>query len=201
MQKIKTKEESEKEGRRNKIIISLILVFIMVLSTIGYAFFNQRQEEVQEEGKITYKGLVFSEDVNGFWSTQINEYGIITKYNPEETKNVSFFDFDVSVKDFYNHPLYFVSNNTLAVNELSRNICLFSTRCQAACLEETCGKDFPVKNCTENIIIIKDSDVFKSSKKDNCLFIEAPKEEQERVADSLVFKILSLYNLKPNFNF
>jgi len=191
MRKIKTKAEINKEERRNRLIVGIILVSIMILSVVGYAFFSGGRAE-QKKKKINYKGVDFLMNEQGFWQTEINEYTFLTAYNPEETENITL-DFYASLNQYYNKPLFIISENNLATAELIRNIGDFVGRYQYACLEgEECKGNLPLKNCTENIIIIKQAETIKSYKNESCIFIEAPYEQQIRATDAVIFKLLGI---------
>jgi len=178
------------------VAIGLILVVIMLFSTMGYGFLNKRGTE--DNGKnlkvIKYNGVEFKKNGLG-WEFEIENKKFLTKYNPQETENISL-PFIVSLQNYHNKPLYFVSKNSEAVREIGRNLNNFISRNpQYACLEkQECDKeDLPVKNCTnDNIIIIKESRETSNYKQDNCIFIEGEYEENIKVADALLFKILEI---------
>ncbi len=201
MKKIKTREEKEKEKRRNQTIIGLVLVVIMLLSTIGYAFLN-RHGTINSNSKILkYNGIEFK-SVGTMWQFEIQGRQFLTKYNPKEIENISI-PFIVSLNEYYNKPLYFVSENTIAIKELAVNLNPFLLRWQSdVCLEggECANEEFIVKNCSEkniNIIVIKELEDLNESliyKDDNCIFIKGDYDENIKASDALLFKILGIKN-------
>ena len=58
MKRIETKEIVEKKSNRNKLIIGLIMIGILVLSTAGYAFYNY---DKSSSSKVKYNKLILSE--------------------------------------------------------------------------------------------------------------------------------------------
>ena len=71
MRKILTKEKKEKKESRNKLIIGLVLVAIMVISTAGFAFFSAPQEKVS---KINYNSIDFILGENNLWQFNIQNF-------------------------------------------------------------------------------------------------------------------------------
>jgi len=189
MRKILSREEKDKKIKRNQIVIGIVLIGILIFGTIGYAF---RNEENNNLDKIEYKNIEFIKE-NEYWNFNIQGYSFITKYNPEEIQNISFFS-SLSINDYINKPLYLVSNYEEPNFEISRNLNSFVLRMQKACLED-CAGDFPIKNCSEdNIIIIKEPEKEneKIYQEENCIFIIADLENQTKYADVVLFKILGI---------
>jgi hypothetical protein len=57
MKRLVSKSERERRAKRNQIIVGIVLVFLMVLSVLGFAL--QGNAGNQEEDKIVYNGLEF----------------------------------------------------------------------------------------------------------------------------------------------
>lgn len=191
MRQILTQEEKEKKGTRNKVIIGLLLVAIMILGTAGFAFLSGTEEKKE---KIEYNGVEFILNENGLWQFEIQNLEFFTQYNPKETENVSVFTFRM-IYEYSRKPLFFIGEGS-AKQEIAKNLANIVLRMQDACLhdyEEMCEEDAPIKNCSEdNIIIIKENEETKISQEDNCIFIEAPYIEQTRAADAFLFKVLGV---------
>ena len=198
MKKIITREIKHKKEKRNKIIIGLILVSLMILSTAGYAFFSGSKSETAEK-KVEYNGIEFILEESGLWSFEIQNFQFLTQYNPEETENISVPIF-LNINDYANKPLFFAGEDTTARQEIARTFQKFASRMQDACVvnyEElsACKEDLPIKNCSQdNIIFIKDSEFIETRQEVNCVLISAPYAEQTRVADAFLFKILGIRN-------
>lgn len=194
MRKITTLEEKEKRDTRNKVIIGLVLVALMIFSTAGYSFFSGSREEKEE---IDYNGKEFVLEDNGFWSFNIENARFLTQYNPKETENISVPVF-MTTNDYYGNPLYFSGQSSVAAKqEIARNLQNFASRMQDVCINrgdlECETEDLPTKDCSkDNIIIIKESEDIKVSQEEKCIFIFAPYEEQIRAADAFLFKILGI---------
>lgn len=169
-------------------------MLIMILSTAGFAL-NPGNKTTKTD-VIDYKGMKFVKS-DSYWYFNANGQSLFTRYNPEETKNISF-SITNGLRDYKDKPLYFVGNFQEANNELKRNLNPFVLRLQDACLEgENCTDNLPVKNCsTDNVIIIKEVDKENDKEKiyenEKCIFIIANLENQTKSADAFLFKVLNI---------
>jgi len=184
MKEIQTAEKRRKKESRNKLIVGLILIALMVFSTVGYALYYRSDEEQETE---KYNGLSFVK--NGFWQTNIYENKFSFSFHPKETENVEV-NINKRLSDYANKPLYFVNNNA-GLQEIARNLEKFVLRMQMACYE-SCEEELPIKNCTDNLIIFEESVKVEISEKDNCVFIKAPDSEIVRVSDAFVYRLLGI---------
>jgi len=181
MRKIISKEDKEKKDKKNQLIIGSILMFILIFGTIGYAF--NRDSNNGNNQNIEYNGIEFIKN-NGKWYFELNKV-YSTTYNPEEI-NISF-NIEKKLNDYKNKPLYLVGGNDEARYELLSNLNGIYSRYQDACLED-CEEDFPIKNCSDNIIIFQKGDN-KIYQEDNCVFIQG---DEIKSADAFLFKILDI---------
>ena len=193
MKKIVTRNEKDKKVRRNQLIIGIILIGIMTFGTVGYAFSDKSNENSE---KIEYKGTEFIK-ADEYWNFNLNGNSFVMKYNPKEVENITFSSY-LSINSYTNKPLYLVSDFNEPNYEISRNLNSFVLRMQNSCIsEEDCIGNLPIKNCSEdNVIIIKElkTEDEKESiyQQDNCVFITASSENQARYADAFLFKILGI---------
>jgi len=199
MKKLITSKERERKKRVNQLIVGIVLIGLMIFSTLGFAF-SGRADEENTSDKMNYRGIDFVKQ-NGYWSFNIQGYDFRTKYNPEEVSDVNFFNI-MTVQDYVGKPLYFVGGAGEHVYEMEVNLLeKFVLRTSPACLdEEDCGGDFPIKNCSEdNIIIFEevdyDDEYIESVEQDeNCIFITSSLANQTRYADAYLFDLLGLGN-------
>ena len=189
MRKIVSKEKGEKKRKKNQLVIGGILVAILVLSTVGFAI---NREDSTEEKKITYKGIEFVQQ-NDYWIATIGGVQFTFRYNPQETEEINSF-MTVGINSYSGKPLYVSSDNFDAEIELYRNLDSIILRRQYACLEnETCkNKEYPVKTCQDNFIIIKERNSSSINQQDNCVFIEGSKNETIKLIDKFLYKTLGL---------
>ncbi len=193
MKKILTKEEKKRKQTRLKIILGGLLVAIMILSSVGFAFFSSSEKP---KTKIEEGGIEFILNENGLWEFELQGFKFLTQYTLKETENISAFAFR-TMGDYSGKTLFFLGQSP-ARREIEVNLVSFVPRMQDGCLEdykERCNNNTPIKNCSQdNVIILEETEEIKIHQEDNCVFIEAPYEEQARAADALLFKILGIRN-------
>ena len=183
MKKILTREERDKKVKRNQLIIGGILIFLMIFSTVGYALTEDDEDESQ---KIEHRGIDFLWE-DGFWRFSIQGYDFATRYNPQEVGDIYIENY-IGLQDYSGRELYFVGDPDF---ELKRNLNSFVLRINDACLDENCTADLPVKNCSEdNVIVFRESEKEKFFQEDNCVFIEASLMNQTKYADAYLFSLL-----------
>lgn len=190
IRKIISKEESERKRKRNQLVVGFILVGVMILGTLGYAFESNNINTSTSTNKISYNGFEFVNQ-NDYWTTKIGESEFIFKYNPEQI-NQTKGNFN-NLDKYSQKPLYIYSENEMASFEIIKNIRPFVQRVQKACFEEkNCGDNLPLKTCDNNFIIIKENENQSIRQEKNCVFIEGKKEELTQLSDEFLFKILGI---------
>lgn len=163
-------------------IIGIVLVALMVLSTLGYAFFYN--DEAEDESLKNYNGLLFKEQ-SGYWLTQIQGYDFSFIYYPEDIESFPI-SMNLTINDYIQKPLYFVSSKDSS--EVARNLQGFVLRMQNACYEN-CNLDLPVKNCTDNLIIFEDGEN-EIKQEGNCIFISG--NNSAMLEDAFIYRILGV---------
>ena len=191
MRKIVSKDQKDKSRRKNQLVIGLILIFLMLFSTIGFAF-NSNIHSGNEE-TIRHNGVEFIRDINtGYWEFNIENTQFLTRYNTKEVEDIQFIS-DRTLHGYANEPLYFVGDS-IAFSEFDINLRdRFVLRIEDACLEDC--QDLPRKSCSEdNIIIIEEPIDGKERiyQEDNCTYIIANAQNQLRYADAYLFSLLGL---------
>ena len=193
MQKILTKEKKAKKAKRNQLIIGIILIGVMVISSLGFALTSKQDKNNPD--KLSYNGIEFIRDNSGYWLFSIQGANFATTYNPNETKDISFFSY-LSINDYTSQPLFFVEEAQDSGLEIKRNLFSLVLRMQNACIDSlNCTGDFPAKNCSaDNIIVIREpSDkIEKITQEEKCIFINAMFQNQTLYTDAFLFKILGI---------
>jgi len=182
MRKIISAEEREKQTKRRIRILSIFMLVIMGVSSIGYAFLSGDQPG-GGEGKNTDSKV---KDMGGFWLYEENNEQFSFRTSPENAKNVSV-NVYFTIENFYNRPLYIVSDNEAIGYEISSNLGRYSSKVQSACYGP-CEKNLPEKNCTDNMIVWKDSAENKVYQMESCIFIEGDISS----ADAFLYKMFKL---------
>jgi hypothetical protein len=189
MRKIVSKEEASKKQKRNNLILAGFLILIMMGSVFGIIVGSLGGNSYETE-KITYNGYGFTNS-NGLWATKIGEYNFAFIYNPEQVEKISS---NVNYLSSYGgKTLYFSSENQNALGEIYRNLNSVVLRFQEACLDEkNCKENLPIKNCSNNFIIIRESNLTGITQEENCVFIEGNNENLTAITDEFLFKVLGV---------
>ena len=191
IKKIESKEEREKREGRNKRIISLIVGIVLVVSIVGAGFslFLGNQGDSSSIKKVKYNDLDFYSQ-GDLWQTQISGQTFYFHYLPNETLTTNI---KKTLQDYSGKPLYFVGNDA-AEQEIAANLANYVLRIQQACLKYTnCTENLPVKNCSDNVIVISEKQGQINpivTQEDNCIFISS--NDTVREADSFLYKILGV---------
>lgn len=190
MRKIISKKTESKKNRIKQIVVGVLLVFIMILSTVGYSLNSWGKEETK---RVLHNGVEFILE-NNLWNAEIGNFNFLFLYNPTETEKI--YSELKYVNEYANLPLYIYSEDSDATMEIYKNLFYYNNiveRIQEACpLNETCSVEIPVKNCTNNFIIIRESDEKEIRQEENCVFISNKKEELAKTTDSFLFNILGI---------
>ena len=145
--------------------------------------------------KLKYNGLTFIKTETGYWQTTIGELNFLFRYNPEEVEGITdqpTENFPLAT-DYLSKPLYYTTTNSLTYSEISQNTMYFVERFQQACLNETnCPENIPIKNCTENFIILKYEEEPSITFEENCVFISGNQEGTLKLIDDFLFRLLGI---------
>lgn len=189
MRAIESKKNVEKRKKKNQFIIGGILIVIMMGSTFGIIVNSFGDKS--NINKIEYNGYEFIES-NGFWITKIGSYEFMFRYNPTQVEKI---DAQVRYLNSYSGlPVYIFSEDYVSEVEIYRNLAKVVQRFQGACLseEENCPENWPIKDCSNNFIIIKEANESKIYQNENCVFIEGKQENLTQMTDEFLFLILDI---------
>ena len=190
---ITAKAKQKSKERFNQILVGLVLVFLMMLSILGYSLSGRNGEEQGEE-KITYNGVEFI-NKGGYWILEAEKFQFIFTYNPKEVMQINS---EIKYLDSYiGKPLYIESDSDEASTEIYINLKDIVQRMQPACLNESkCeNENLPIRDCSNNFIIIQESNLTNIEQNQNCVFISASEEDLLKITDEFLFKILGIENI------
>ena len=171
-----------------------MLVVIMLTSTVGYAFYSSDSAGSTLK-PVEEAGIEFTRTDYGYWAFNIQGYEFETKYLPSETQEIQVLT-SKTLQDYSSKPFYFglESDNdisTLGNQEIIKNLQDFISRSNYACLGE-CEGDYPVKNCSDNIVAFKEESQPAVIEEDGCVFIYHTTNTTEKAADAFLYRILGL---------
>lgn len=180
MRKLESKEEIERKRKFRTTILSLLMLFILILSTLGFAFLSNtkttqgntgnQQQNQQNTGQINFQ-------------YQGNLISLVSTY--ESIANIPV---NISIyPQFYSGSiLYIDSTNQGILQELGSTLGRLSSRVQEACYGK-CERNLPEKNCADNLIVWKESSEDKVFQIDNCVFIEGDISS----VDAFIYKLFN----------
>ena len=193
MRKILTKKDQLKKQKRNTLIISLILIVVISLSVFGIVANSFGSSEDSKD--VTYQGYPFYSS-GSFYILEQGDFQFIFANNPNDLENISFESTELNLlPEYVQQVLYLYSEDSTSTYQIYQNLDSFLTRVQLACLqedEESCQEDLPIKNCTDNFIVIKQSDTNKIIQQEKCVFIEGTPEDLVKLTDIFLLKILGI---------
>lgn len=195
MRKLKSSSEREKATRRKQWIVGLVLIGLMLLSTLGYAFYNDDSDSSEGSEKINFGGVDFYE-INGMWTFSDGSKNYYFTYNPEEVSDVEVNgSFDANL--YLDSVIYIVGLEREGASEASTeilgNLQGIYLRSQGACIEGgECSEDWPVKDCSDNLIIFEEGNETRVYENESCVYISG---DVIKGADAFIYE---LFGISPN---
>jgi len=182
MRRILSKEEAAQKEKRRNIVISLILLGIMVLSTVGFAFvYNSDNDKSGENNNEKVQSMGNS------WIARYGDQNLVFSSSPESL-NITKAGFISDLSQYYGKPLYIDSESEAIYYEIYSNLGKYAERVQHGCYEECENSTWPEKNCTDNVIVFNQEDENKITQNQNCIFIDG----DMRAVDSFLYRIFEL---------
>jgi hypothetical protein len=166
----------------------------MIFSTIAYSFMS-RGRDPNTKKAFLYNGIAFVQNQEYFIGS-VSNYQIVLLNNPKSNDLVAENKIERDVSSFYLLPLYIDSKDDLANSIISQNLGPnngVAQRVQFACFEEEgCKDELPIKDCSENLIIVRYSnDTTRIEGVGNCVFIHGKEEEMSQVIDKFILGLFS----------
>jgi hypothetical protein len=184
MRKLESREQAEKKKKRKVMFMSLIMLAIMLFGTIGFAFSFTSGGTPQQSNEGSVENAANS---GRQASINFNGQEIFLQFDREYVENIGVGSYK-TINSYAGQPLYLITNNSGAYNELAFSIGLYASRVQRACLGE-CEEDLPAKDCTSNLIIWEDSEENRVYEEENCVFIEG----DLRAVDAFIYSVFQQY--------
>jgi len=183
MRKIVSKQEESKKKKRNQIIVGSVLIAVMLLSTMGYAFQSILSNQGNSQA-VSYNGLNFINQ-NGLWTLTSGNKNFVFNYNPTEISSYNLSDITMTSKSLLDKPVYLYSYGSAANSELRLNLMNIASNV----LEE--NKTVLGPNCGYNSIIVQNG-TLGIRQEQNCVFISGQGEDLIKLVDNFLFKIMGI---------
>jgi len=183
MRKIGSEKNAEEKRKRNTLFLSIFMLIILVGGTAGYAFIsNPHSGGVSGDPKENASGRF----VGNRWVMSVDGIEMSFAYSPESVSDVPV-EATLSTTTFRGLSLYIESNNNAISSEIASVLSHYASRVQKACYGP-CEEDLPEKDCSENLIIWRDSPQNKVYREDNCIFIEG----DLKAVDAFLYRTLGV---------
>ena len=183
-------EYEKKAERRKKLILGGIIVFVMVISTIGFALNNSGSTTASN---VDYNGFKFHR-VNNGWVTTISNTKFLFGYLPNELENVSMPNYILPDK------IYLVNeqddiNTENALRRVGSILQYKGVNIQRACFDIKCGLDVPLLRCSDqkSIIYFKQGNSTAISQDGSCIIVESENNENlDRATERVIYFLLGV---------
>jgi len=184
---LETKSVREKRERKNKIILSIIIAAIMILSVVGFTIEFSRQGIEKQGDFYEHKVKLGGQEVT-----------VRTMYLANETSEVKS-SFMPYIDYFANNRFYYYADASLKESSLRllQYISYFSFL-NEACVNESIGnytcynEELPVKDCKSNLIIFEQSNETSIAKQDSCIFIKGNRTEIDKAIDRFIYDLFGI---------
>jgi len=185
MRKIGSEREAERKKKRNTIIISIFVLAVLVLGTVGYGFISGPGLPDNDPSTNTEHGT--ATDLGNRWLVSIHGQNLPFTNNPNSTREIET-NIQKTIADYTNQPLYISSDNDAITSEIGLTLGRYTSRAQKACYGSCPNEDIPEKNCSSNLIIWEDSTTNKVYQEENCIFIEG----DMKAVDAFLFAVFEV---------
>lgn len=180
MRKIESSETVEKRSKVRTRWFTIIILGLLVLSSVGYAFFANPDSNTSSN----QNGV---QNLGGQWGFKYGEQTHYTTYGPDEVKNVSV-EIANNLNGYYGQVIYYYVENQALAYEVVSNIQRYTERMQPACYGANCTEDYPEKTCEDKLIVWTQSNQSKVYQKQNCVFIEG----DLKAADAFIYRLFGI---------
>jgi hypothetical protein len=187
MRKLESHEEKEKREQRRGKVIGMVLLFLMVISTAGYAFLYNPNTGSGTPVNQTLSPNGEVQNIGNQWVLQREGQQFIFASSPDSVKNISV-DMNKSLEDYYGNVLYIASKSPGIGSEIVSNLGRYASRPQEACYGPCNDSDLPEKDCSVNIIVYSESNENSVSQNESCVFIEG----DIRAADAFLYRLFGV---------
>ncbi len=178
MKRLQTQEEVDRKSERNKRILSMFLLAILLVSSASYAFifYQDYASTIPSDS---------SQTPDGRYQTTISGQPVVFTHSPTTVASIPV-TFYATPQSMLSAPVYFVSDSDAITAELITTLGQF-TRLIPACLGP-CSQDLPEKTCSDTMIVWNRTDVNRVYQEENCIMIEG----DLRAVDAFLFKLLPI---------
>jgi len=165
----------EKRKKRNK-AFTFFLLGMLVLSSIGYAFFSSPNERSNNSG-----------NANGNYVIQFGEQTHYLSNSPQDVKDVKI-SITKKLADYAGNVVYVSIESPIIRDEISSNIGRYVSRLQDACYGNCSDSNLVEKDCNSDLIIWLKKENNRVYQDNKCIFIEGDLKS----VDAFLYKIFGI---------
>lgn len=184
MRKILTQEEIAKRDKRRNRVMAIFILAIMILSSVGFAFIYNAEDNQQIQAGA--QGVV--QNLGGryyaTWGGQ--EFSFAT--SPESALNATNMSFIPGISKYVGKPLYVDVEGDIIYSEIAFNLEKYAERVNRACFDNCENSSYVEKNCSDNLIIYRQSLDNLVYQNESCTFIEG----DIRAVDAFLYKEIGI---------
>lgn len=186
MRKIGSQKDVEEKRKRNTLILSIFMLFILVGGTAGYAFISNPSPASDTNLEDNSVDSSTARLVGNRWVINSDGKEFSFANSPESVTDISV-DTTATLLSYRGSPLYLVSDNAAVNSEIATTLGTYASKVQTACYGP-CEEDLPEKDCSENLVIWRDNPENRVYQEENCIFIEG----DLRAVDAFLYKVLKI---------
>jgi len=160
-----------------------VIIALLVLSTAGFALNGLGGNLGSTDPTLPADGVVY----NGqYWIYTVSGQQF---YFTNKKEDVSLEDFTLNkgFADFAGKTLYIDTESPTVLNEIGLNLGRYVSKIQEVCYGP-CERDLPERDCSENLISFKESEIPSVNEQENCIFIEG----DLKTVDAFLYGVLGL---------
>jgi len=181
-------EDIERARRRNNLIMGVVMIGLMIFASLGYSLMSADSENVS---KVSELGFDFVRS-DGLWKVAIGDEVFGFQYLPSEVSDVDV-NLSIELGEYSDEILYFVSSGE-GKSEILNNIERYILRDQGSCFyfgnnKSICEGDFPMKDCSSNLIIFEGGNETRVYGNDNCVYIIG---DSLKGSDAFLYEVLDI---------
>ncbi|MBU0907412.1 MAG: hypothetical protein KKD18_02520 [Nanoarchaeota archaeon] len=186
MRKIGSEKQIEQRRKRNTLILSVFMLFVLVGGTAGYAFITNQRTNDGPTNSENNEGSQLANLIGNRWVINVDGKDMSFTNPPEEVFDVPVTQTN-TVLTYSGKPLYVVSTNNAVNAEVAAVLGNYASRVQRSCYGP-CDDDLPEKDCSENLIIWRDAPENRVYQDENCIFIEG----DLKAVDAFLYNLLGI---------
>ncbi|MEK6889338.1 MAG: hypothetical protein AABW80_04495 [Nanoarchaeota archaeon] len=177
------KKTGEEKTKSNAQILGLLLLTLLVVSTVGFAFVSRPagSDVGNSEANTQQQG----QEANGYYSIDLGGKKAYFSYDSDTIKEIPV-EINMSANEYVGQVIYYNKGEALR-QEIAINIGQFAGRVQEACYGQ-CEEDLPEKNCNDLLIVWNKTGENNVKQENKCVFING----DLRAVDAFLYKIFEL---------